>query len=140
MEKNILYRELSYQIIGAAIEVRKSYGPGLKEIIYQNAYTEELENLKLNYRREAVINIYSPKTGKVVGTYRPDFIIEDKIIIEIKAIGQIPKLFIDQLYGYLKNSKCELGYFINFSSPKLYYKRIIYTNNLKTFLQKNTKH
>lgn len=75
MDEKILYKELSYQIIGAAIEVRKNYGPGLKEIIYQNAYAEELEDRKLNYRREAVINIYSPKTGKVIGTYRPDFII-----------------------------------------------------------------
>lgn len=122
MEEKILHRELSYEIQGAAFDVRKQYGPGLKEIIYQNAYAEELEFRKLKFMREPTIQIFSSKTGKVIGTYQPDFIIDDKIIIEIKAVAAVPKLFINQLFNYLVNSKYELGYLINFASPKLYLK------------------
>jgi GxxExxY protein len=134
--QKLLYKELSYQIQGAAIEVRKNFGSGLKETIYQNAFTEELEARNIKFEREKSIQIFSPKTGKLVGSYWPDFIIEDKIIIELKAVEKIPKLFLDQIFSYLKNSKYELGYFINFASPKLYIKRIIFTNDRKPFFGK----
>lgn len=127
----LLYKELSYQIQGAAIEIRKNFGSGHKEQIYQKAYCEELELRKIPFEREKSIKIYSPKTGKYIGVYRPDFVVEDKIIIEIKALSQIPKKMVDQLYDYLKNSNYELGYFINFGSDKLLMKRIIYTNDRK---------
>lgn len=129
--QNLLYKELSYQIQGVAIEVRKNFGPGHKESIYQNAFAEELQLRGIKFEREKGIKIYSPKTRKFMGIYKPDFIIEDKIIVELKALGKIPKIFIDQLYDYLRNSKYELGYFINFASPRLYMKRIIFTNDRK---------
>jgi len=129
----LLYKELSYQIQGAAIEVRKNFGPGHKESIYQNAFAEELKSRGINFEKEKNIKIYSPKTNKVIGYYKPDFIIDNKIIIELKAVEKIPRMFIDQLYDYLKNSEYELGYFINFASPKLYIKRIIFTNDRKFF-------
>ncbi len=71
-----------------------------------------------------------------MGNYRVDFLVENKIIIELKAVDIIPKNFIDQIYSYLKNSEYELGYFVNFKSPQLYIKRVIYTNDKKPFLQK----
>lgn len=135
--KSLLYKELSYQIQGAAIEVRKDFGPGHKESIYQNAFAEELKSRGINFEREKNIKIYSPKTKKVIGYYKPDFIIEGKVIIELKALEKIPKFLIDQLYDYLRNSEYELGYFINFSSPKLYIKRIIFTNDRKFSKLKN---
>ncbi|MFA6146097.1 MAG: GxxExxY protein [Patescibacteria group bacterium] len=134
--KNLLYKELSYQIQGAAIEVRKNFGPGHKESIYQNAFAEEIKSRNISFNKEKSIQIYSPKTGKIIGSYRPDFIVDNKIIIELKAIESIPRKLIDQLYDYLRNSEYELGYFINFASPKLYIKRIIFTNDRKFFLQK----
>lgn len=91
---------------------------------------------KILFEKEKNITIYSPKTGNSVGNYRADFLIDNKIIIEIKAVDFIPKNFIDQIYSYLKNSKYELGYFVNFKSPKLYIKRIIYTNDRKLFFSK----
>lgn len=69
----------------------------------------------------------------MVGAYGPDFLVDDKIILEIKAIEILPRKLVDQLFDYLKNSKYELGYFVNFTSPKLYMKRIIYTNDRKHF-------
>lgn len=129
----LLYKELSYRIQGIAMDVRKNYGPGHKETLYQNAFEECLRLERIPYQREREIAIWSPKTGKKIGVYRPDFIIDDKIIIELKALVQAPKLMIDQLYSYLRNSTYELGYFINFGSEKLYIRRIIYTNEYKKF-------
>lgn len=135
MEGKILYKELSYKLQGCFIDVRKNLGPGHKEIIYRNALIEEFDMNKVSFEAEKNINILSPKTGRKLGNYRVDFLIENKIIIKIKATDKIPRNFIDQIFSYLKNSKYELGYFINFKSPKLYIKRIIYTNDRKPFLR-----
>ncbi len=129
--QNLLHKELSYQIQGAAIEARKNFGPGHKESIYQNAFAEELKSRSILFEKEKSIHIYSPKTGKIIGSYRPDFIVDNKVIVELKALEITPRKLIDQLYDYLRNSEYELGYFINFSSPRLYMKRIIYTNDKK---------
>lgn len=131
MKQKLLHEDLSYQVIGAAIEVRKNFGPGHKESVYQNAYKEELTGKKIQFEQEKSIRIYSPKTGKIVGSYRPDGIVENKIIIEMKALEQLPRKVINQLYDYLRNSEYELGFLINFGGSKLYTKRIIYTNDRK---------
>ena len=128
---NLLYKDLSYQIRGAAIEVRKNFGLGHKEVLYQRAFAEELDLRKIKFEREMPVKICSPKTGKVIGSYQPDFIVEDKIIIELKAIEKIPHRMTDQLYGYLRNSPYELGFFINFRSDGVNIKRVIYTNDRK---------
>jgi GxxExxY protein len=110
---DLLYEDLSYQIRGAAIEVRKNYGPGHKEVLYQRAFAEELGLRKIKYEQEKPFKIYSPNTGKIIGSYQPDFIVYDKIIIELKALVKTPRKMIDQLYGYLRNSIYQLGFFIN---------------------------
>lgn len=131
----LLYKDLSYQIRGAAIEVRKTYGTGHKELLYQRAFAEELDLRKIKYERERPVKICSPKTGKVIGLYQPDFIVEDKIIIELKALEKIPHRMTDQLYGYLRNSVYELGFFINFRTGGVSIKRVIYTNDRKRRVQ-----
>ena len=132
--KKLLYEKLSYELRGVAMSVRNNYGPGCKEKIYANAFAEELSMRKIIFEREKHIGIYSCNTGKLLGSYRADFLIDDKIIIEMKAVDVIPKNFLDQLYSYLRNSKYQLGFLINFKSPKLYIKRIIHTNDRKKFL------
>jgi GxxExxY protein len=132
---NLLYEELSYQIRGAAIEIRKQFGCGHKEVLYQRAFAEELDLRKIKYDREKPIKIHSPKTTKVIASYQPDFIIEDKIIVELKVLEQMPKRMIDQLYSYLRNSIYELGFLINFSSRGADIKRVIYTNDKKQHIQ-----
>ncbi|GBE16468.1 hypothetical protein BMS3Abin15_00285 [bacterium BMS3Abin15] len=131
----LLYKDLSYKLQGIFMEVRKNFGPDHKEIVYQNALAEEFVSNKIQFEKEKNVKVYSPKTGKSVGDYRVDFLIEGKIIIEVKAVDVVPKNFIDQIYSYLRNSKYELGYFVNFKSPKLYIKRLIYTNDNKPFLK-----
>ncbi len=132
----LLYEELSYKIRGCAIEVRKKYGPGHKENIYQKALAEELDFNKIAYKAEEPIKIFSVRTGKKIGSYQPDFLIDDAVIVEIKALNYLPKKVIDQLYGYLRNSEYELGFLINFGEPRLQIKRIIYTNENKPWFKK----
>ena len=115
-------------VIVNCVELKEGDDP---EKLYHNAYAEELESRSIFYRKEQRIPIVSPKTGKKIGSYQPDFVVDDKIIVELKAKYPYPQKMIDQLYDYLRNSKYELGYFINFASPKLYVKRIIYTNDQK---------
>ena len=114
------------------MDVRKIYGSGHKEKVYCNAIEELLQKHRVKYEREKNIIVYSQLTGKNIGSYRPDFIIENKIILEVKAVDIIPKNFIDQIYSYLRVSNFELGIFVNFRSTNLYIKRIIYTNDHKT--------
>jgi GxxExxY protein len=131
MEKLDLYRELSYQVVGLAMEVHSSYGPNHKEVIYQRALAEKLSIAKVNFQQEPKIAVFSVDTGKQLGWYQPDFLIDDKIIIELKVTSYPLKVHEKQLRDYLKCTKFELGYLLNFGSPSLYYRRIIYTNDLK---------
>lgn len=131
----LLYPELSYLIQGVIYEVRKQYGPGQKEVIYHRVLEEKFLIQNLTVEREKRINIYSQDSGKIVGLYQPDLIIENKIILEVKSSSFTTKIDEKQLYHYLRNSEYELGYLINFSTPKLYIKRIIYTNDRKPYLQ-----
>jgi len=128
---DLLYKELSYKIRGAAIEVKKSYGLGHKEVLYQRAFAEELTLQKIRYEKEKQVKIYSPKTEKAIASYQLDFLVENKIIVELKALEKIPQIAIDQLYSYLRNSEYQLGFLINFSSNGVDIKRIIYTNDRK---------
>jgi len=135
--EGILHKELSYKLQGSFMEIRNILGSGHKEIVYRNALIEEFLSRKIVFEKEKSISILSPKSGKIIGHYRVDFLIDGKIIVEIKAVDMIPKNFIDQLYSYLRNSEYELGYFVNFKSPRLYIKRIIFTNDRKPFLNTN---
>lgn len=135
---NLIHKDLSYQIRGCAIEVNKMYGPGHKETIYQNAYQEELDAEKISYKKEPTIKVYSAKTGRNLGSYRPDFLIEDKIIVEIKALRLVPKIEMDTFYNYLRNSNYELGLLINFGGEKLAIKRVVYSNNRKAWFQRKS--
>ena len=130
----LLHPELSYLIQGCIFEIRKQYGPGQKEVVYQRLLEEKLMEKGLKVTREKKINIYSKDSGKVVGTYQPDLVVEDKIILEIKSSSFTTKINEKQLYHYLRNSNYELGYLVNFSTPRRYKKRIIYSNNRKPYL------
>lgn len=134
-KSKLLYPEVSYIIQGAVFEIRKQYGPGQKEVIYQRLLEEKLQLVNIQVEKEKKINIYSQDTGRVMGSYRPDLLVEGKILLELKSSPITLKSDEVQLYHYLRNSEYELGYLINFSSPKLYIKRIIYTNDKKPYLK-----
>lgn len=127
-ENPLLYRQLSYIIQGCAFEIRKQYGPGQKEVVYQRLLEEKLPVKGLRVEREKKIIFLSQNSGKTVGVYQPDLLADDKISIETKSSRFSTQLDEKQLYHYLRNSEYELGYLINFSTPRLYMKRIIYRN------------
>ena len=130
----LLHKDLSYGLRGLFFKIRNTYGPGQKENIYSNLLAEALKEDKISFEKEKSINIYTPN-GKIAGAYKPDFTIDNKIIIEVKSSRYSTKLDEKQLYYYLRNSKYEVGFLVNFSTPKLCIKRIIYTNDRKPFLK-----
>lgn len=135
-DKNaLLYPKLSYIIQGCVFEIRKQYGPGQKEVIYHRLLKEKLETAHLVVEPEKRIKIYSQDSGKVVGVYQPDFVINDNIVLEVKSSRFTTKTDEKQLYYYLRNSQYELGYLINFSTEQLYMKRIVYSNTRKPYLR-----
>jgi GxxExxY protein len=136
--EKILYKELSYKLQGIIFDIRNDLGSGHKESIYQKALEKELISAGIKFIKEPSIKIYSQKR-EFLGLYRPDFLIEDKIIVELKAAEYVSKQEIARVYDYLRNSKYELAYFVNFASPRLYIKRLIFTNDRKTRIATNIK-
>ena len=130
----LLHHDLTYRLRGIFFQIRNTYGPGQKENIYSNLLVEALKENKIPFEKEKFINIYTPN-GKLAGTYKPDFIIDDKIFTEIKSSRLTTRIDEKQLYYYLRNSKYEVGFLVNFSTPKLYIRRVIYTNDRKPFLK-----
>lgn len=120
----LLYKDLAYKIVGCFYNVYNQLGPGYKESIYHKALIIELESNKINSVEEKQLPIVYK--NKKVGVYIPDFIIEDKILIELKAVDFMPKLYEEQLYTYLKGTKYRLGYLVNFGSEKIDVRRRIY--------------
>lgn len=138
--KDLLEPELCYKIQGAFYSVVNKYGRGLKEQIYQKALTEEFTERKLKFEQQKRITIYSLDTGKQLGSYMPDFIIEDIVIIEIKASNFVSQQDSRQQMSYLKASRYEIAYLVNFCTPELYIRRSIYTNDRKPFISLLEKH
>jgi len=124
MANNFLYADLTYKIRGAVFAVRKEFGSGFKEIIYQKALAKQLEYLNINFVREPNIPIFF--LGEEVGVYKPDFLVEDKIIIEIKSTPQLLWRDEKQLWYYLKGTEHKIALLVNLGSPKLEIKRWIY--------------
>ena len=123
----ILYREESFAIIGACMKVHRTLGAGFLEAVYEEALEREFQNLKIPFKRQVKLDLYYGNQ-KLTKQYRADFICYDKIIVEIKAVAQIPNAFYAQLQNYLKCTNIELGMLINFGTSSLTYKRMI---NLK---------
>lgn len=123
-QRGLLYEDLTYKIRGAVFNVYNKLGPAFKESVYQNALEEELTKAALSFEKEKSIEI--TYEGKKVGTYRPDFIVDDKIILELKALPFVGKLEKKQIWQYLKGSPYRLAFLINFGSENLYLERIVY--------------
>jgi len=122
-ESNLLYKDLSYIIRGILFDVKKNLGLGHKEQIYQRAFEEELKKRNINFNKEKQISIFYNK--KKIGVYQPDFVIDEKIIVEFKALPFIGTRETKQLWSYLKGSEYKLAFLVNFGA-ELEIKRVIY--------------
>ena len=121
---DLIYKEESYQIIGKCFEVHNNLGPGFLEIVYKDALEYEFRkaNIKFEREKEYLVNY----KGKVLRhKFYADFVIYNKIILEIKSVSGIPDEFIALAINYLKVSKNKLALIVNFGELKLNYKRII---------------
>ena len=107
-------RALTYKILAAAIEVHKILGPGLLESVYQNCLSVEFENVGLKYSRERAIN-FEYKNRKIDSGFRIDFLIEERVVLEIKSVETILPVHESQLLTYLGLSDKTVGLLVNFN-------------------------
>ncbi|PJE67265.1 GxxExxY protein [Candidatus Shapirobacteria bacterium CG10_big_fil_rev_8_21_14_0_10_40_9] len=124
MSADYLYEELTYKIIGAGYTVHKSLGSVHKESVYHKALAHELDLLKIPYKTEAALEV--KYKGKKVGVYKPDFIVDGKVLVEIKAAEFIPETYESQLSYYLKGTGYKVGLLLNFGTKSLDVRRRIY--------------
>jgi len=110
--------ELSNKIIGAALEVHKTLGPGLMESAYQACLCQELriQGLKIEKEKDLPVEY---KGFKLDCGYRMDIVVEDKVIVEVKALEKVLPIHEAQLLTYLKLTGLKLGLLINFNTPRL---------------------
>ncbi|MGA2356807.1 MAG: GxxExxY protein [Terriglobales bacterium] len=118
MRENDSLDEISHRIIGAAIEVHRHLGPGLLESAYQSCLAFELKQLGLKLEEQKPLPVVY-KNAKLDCDYRLDFVVEDEIIIEIKAIEKLLPIHDAQLLSYLRLTKKRVGLLMNFHVPVL---------------------
>ncbi len=121
---NIIFKEESYQLIHACMEVHKELGPGFLEAVYQEALEIELQRKGIPNEREKELDIYY-KGIRLKKRYAADFFCYDKIILETKALGQLAGDNIAQVINYLKATKFRLGLLVNFGEQQLKFKRLV---------------
>jgi GxxExxY protein len=121
------HSELTGKIIGCAMKVHSTLGNGFQEVIYQRCMAIEMQNQGLGFARELEMTIYYE--GIDVGTRRVDFMVEDRVMLELKAISQLDDAHLAQALNYLEAYKLETGLLINFGAKSLEFKRI--TNEYK---------
>lgn len=122
--QDLLYPELSYEVVGAIYEVWKKLGSAFKESIYQKALEQEFQKRQIYFDSQKQIPvIYNEKK---IGVYVPDFVINDKILLEIKYLPRITFKEKKQVWYYLKGTDYKLLLLVNFGGPRLEIIRRIY--------------
>lgn len=123
-DKKFLYKDLSYKLVGCFYDVYNELGPAHKEKIYHEALKMAFDEKRLRYKSKSKIKLKFKE--KYIGTYEPDFIIENKIIVEIKSLLHLPNVFEKQLYYYLRSTNYKVGYLVNFGDEKIDMRRRVY--------------
>ncbi len=119
------YQDITQKIIGASFEVHKFLGNGFQEVIYQRALAYELHQAGLTFAREIEQQIYYKNLPEPIGTRRADFVVEEKVLVELKAVIQLEDVHLAQALNYLKAYRLEVGLLINFGSKSLTFKRLV---------------
>jgi len=119
------YKDITEKIIGASFEVHKFLGNGFQEVIYQRALAWELSQAGLSFAREIEQDIFYKKLIEPIGTRRADFVVEGKVLVELKALVELEDVHPAQVLNYLKAYKLEVGLLINFGSKSLAFKRLV---------------
>ncbi len=122
------YKELTFKIIGCAMEVHRYLGNGFQEVIYQRALAIEMQMQGIEFSREHEMEL--SYKGYDIGKRRVDFFIEDVIMLEIKAVINLEDVHLAQAMNYVEAYNLEIGLLINFGSKSLQHKRV-HNNNSK---------
>ena len=123
---NAPFQEITFKVIGAAMEVHNVLGPGHREMVYQRALAMKflIEPYNLQFEEESELPVFD-NDGKLVYVYRVDFRIEQAVLTEIKAHHQpLNQDEIAQVLNYFAASDCEVGLLVNFGRPRLEFKRL----------------
>ncbi len=123
MENECSESDLTGKIIGVAIVVHKNLGPGFVEKIYQRSLARAFRTAGLNFEREKQIHV--EYDGGNVGFQVLDFVVEDRVLVELKAVGEINRAHVGQMISYLKASGKRVGLILNFGSGVLGIKRVV---------------
>jgi len=125
MYENLKYGDITEKIIGCAFEVHKFFGNGFQELIYQRALALEMTKAGLSFKRELEQPIYYKDFPGPIGTRRADFVVEGKVLVELKAKTQLEDVHMAQLLNYLKAYRFEVGLLLNFGSKSMTFKRLV---------------
>jgi len=123
--QELKHKDVTEKIIGAAFEVHKFLGNGFQEVIYQRALAWELSQAGLSFAREIEQEIFYKELQEPIGARRADFIVEGKVLVELKAIIELDDVHLAQVLNYLKAYRLEVALLINFGSKSLTFKRMI---------------
>jgi len=115
--------QLTGEIIGSAMEVHRHLGNGFPEFMYQRALAIEFSLRGINFKREASIDVFYK--GEKIGSRQPEFIVEQQVIVELKAMLSLENRHIVQALNYLEAYRLEIGLLINFGAPSLEFRRIV---------------
>lgn len=127
------YSDLTHRIIGCAMAVHGYLGNGFQEVIYQRALAYELQHANLSFQREIEVEIFYKDMPAPIGIRRADFIVENKVLVELKALSEITETHWAQTLNYLRAYRIEIGLLINFGEKSLNFKRFILSPNPKLF-------
>ena len=125
MSGELKFKNITEKILGASFEVHKFLGNGFQEVIYQRALAWEMKQKGLDFAREIEQDIFYKDLPEPIGTRRADFVVDGKVLVELKAIIQLEDVHLAQALNYLKAYKLEVGLLINFGSKSLTFKRIV---------------
>ena len=120
-DDKLLYKDLTYAIIGAGMEVHQVLGPGFLESVYEQALAHEFTLRGIAYERQAKLTVTYKEI--VAGEFRADFLVEDKVVVELKASKTLTEVDEAQLLNYLKGTGFRIGLLLNFGASSLEYKR-----------------
>jgi len=122
-EKDYKYADITRTIIGAAMKVHSTLGNGFQEVIYQRALAIEMDKQGLSFQRELEMPIHYD--GQEIGTRRVDFLVEDKVMVELKALTTVEDVHLAQAINYLEAYRLEVGLLLNFGAKSLEYRRVV---------------
>ena len=120
---DIIYKDLSFQIMAAVFEVHNVLGSGFLESVYEKALLKELETrgIKAEAQKETTVKY----KGKAIGAFFPDILVDDQVILELKTVERLTRIHEAQVFNYLKATGMKLGLLINFAGERVEYKRLV---------------